>query len=519
MTDVAATVRASLLEHRMVEPGDTIVVAVSGGPDSLSLLHVLSELRGGLRIALHVAHLDHMLRGAESAGEAAFVASTAHAWGLPATVAAIDVRALAESARDNLHQAARVARYQFLSSVAQACGARAVAVAHNADDQAETVLMHLLRGAGPAGLRGMRPVIPWEEWSKIENEELRIENKLSLDAANSQFSILNSQLIRPLLPVTRAAIEAYCAAHGLEPRRDPTNQDRSAVRNRIRHELLPQLIEYNPHIVEALGRTAAICADEHDLALQALAAAWPALARQRAGAVDFDGDAWRSLQPALQRAALRRAYTLLGGRGTLDLAHVEAARAVADGRVGGRAELPGGIPLRVGYGGAFTVGAAREPDAPQLAADAIDLPVPGRAMLARGWAIEVVVRPAPAPDQGAATTATDWEANIDADMIAAPLIVRRRRPGDRYRPAGGRGSRRLQDMFVDAKIPRALRAAWPVVAAGEAIVWAPRLRPAAEVAATPATRRILWVRIIEPAREEPRTTQRVPDQELGREGT
>src|SRR5262245_19470674 len=161
---VAATVRASLLEHRMVEPGDTVVVGVSGGPDSLCLLHVLRELADELEIVLHIAHLDHMLRAAESKAEAAFVIATAHAWSLPVTVGARDVRALAASARANLHEAARAARYEFLASVAQACGARAVAVAHNADDQAETVLMHLLRGAGPAGLRGMRPVTDFGFW-------------------------------------------------------------------------------------------------------------------------------------------------------------------------------------------------------------------------------------------------------------------------------------------------------------------------------------------------------------------
>jgi tRNA(Ile)-lysidine synthetase-like protein len=496
---VAATVRASLLEHQMLALGDTVVVAVSGGPDSLCLLHVLRDLAGELGIALHVAHLDHMLRGAESAADATFVAATAHAWGLPATVVAKDVRALAKSTRANLHQAGRVARYEFLADVAQACDARAVAVAHNADDQAETVLMHLLRGAGPAGLRGIRPVVAWHEWAGIENEKLRIEKSL-LPPANSQFSILNSQLIRPLLLVPRAAIEAYCAAHGLQPRRDPTNQDRSATRNRIRHELLPQLIEYNPHIVEALGRTAAICADEHDLVEQALETAWPALARERLGAVDFDADAWRALSPALQHIALRRAYTLLGGCDTLDLAHVEAAQAAIAQGVGRRAELPGDITIHVNYGGAFTVGAAPEPDAPQLAGDELKLAVPGRSSLARGWVIEAIMCAS-----GAAESIATWEVELDADTIVEPLLVRRRRPGDRYSPAGGRGSRRLQDMFVDAKIPRALRADWPIVVAGEAIVWVPGLRLAAQFAVNSATRRILRLRIIGPIAEEPRT--------------
>jgi tRNA(Ile)-lysidine synthetase-like protein len=489
---VAAIVRASLLEHQMLALGDTVVVAVSGGPDSLCLLHVLRDLAGELGIALHVAHLDHMLRGAESAADATFVAAIAHAWGLPATIVAKDVRALAESTRANLHQAGRVARYEVLADVAQARGARAVAVAHNADDQAETVLMHLLRGAGPAGLRGMRPVVAWHEWG------LGVGG-WGLVHANSPPNP-DLHLIRPLLPVPRAAIEGYCAAHGLQPRRDPTNQDRSATRNRIRHELLPQLIEYNPHIVEALGRTAAICAHEHNLVEQALETAWPALARERPGAVDFDADAWRELPPALQHVALRRAYTLLGGRDTLDLAHVEAAQAAIAQGVGRRAELPGDIIIHVNYGGAFTVGAAREPDAPQLAGDELNLAVPGRSLLARGWAIEAIMCAS-----GAVENIATWEVELDADTIVEPLLVRRRRPGDRYSPAGGRGSRRLQDMFVDAKIPRALRADWPIVVAGEAIVWAPGLRLAAQFAVNSATRRILRLRIIGPTAEEPRT--------------
>jgi tRNA(Ile)-lysidine synthetase-like protein len=515
MNSTAATVRASLVKNRMVEPGDTVVVAVSGGPDSLTLLHILAALRDELGIALHVAHLDHMLRGAESADEAAFVAATARAWNLPVMVAATDVRALAESTRANLHQAGRAARYAFLASVARECGARAVAVAHNADDQAETVLMHLLRGAGPAGLRGMRPVVAWEEWTQKETS--RQADKQKNVVSLSPGLPISPFLIRPLLGVTRATIEAYCAAHQLQPRYDPTNQDRSATRNRIRHELLPRLIEYNPHIVEALGRTAAICAGEHDLALQALAAAWPALAHERVGAVDFNGDAWRALHPALQGAALHRAYTLLGGRDTLDLAHVEAAQAAMAGGVGGRVELPGGMVLSVGYNGAFMIGAAGEPDAPQLAGETVDIPVPGRAWLARGLAIEAIVRPVPVAPEGVAS-AEEWAVDLDADTLAGSLTARRRRPGDRYRPAGGRGSRRLQDMLVDAKIPRALRAAWPVVVVGELIVWVPGLRPAAEFAARPTTRRVLRLRVSAPTGAEPSTTRGAADEELSTEG-
>jgi bifunctional protein TilS/HprT len=488
------SVRAAIAQQHMFAPGDVVVVAVSGGPDSLCMLHMLHTMHTDLGITLHVAHLDHMLRGAESAAEAAFVAATAHEWGLPVTVAAVDVGALARETRDNLHQAARAARYAFLARVAQQQGAHAVAVAHNADDQAETLLMHLLRGAGPAGLRGMRPISDFRflisDFRLIDGDE------------NPKSKIQNPKLVRPLLNITRAEIEHYCAEHGLVPRRDLTNLDHRATRNRIRHELLPLLIEYNPHIVAALGRTAAVCADEHDLVLQALDAAWSALACVRPGAVDFVGEAWRTLHPALQRAALRRAYALLGGDATLELEHVEAARALAAGGVGGRAELPGGVPMTVGYAGAFTLGAALAPHGPQLVGEDAPLPIPGRVVLADGWTIAaaVIAPPALAP-------VSAWEVYLDAEAVAGPLLVRRRRPGDRLRPAGGRGSRRVQDMFVDAKVARALRDAWPLVATSTAVVWAPGLRPASEFVATSATRRAVHLRVCGPNGEVPAMTR------------
>src|SRR5512138_2298231 len=176
MASLIAEVRAYVAAQRLIGPGAPVAVAVSGGPDSLCLLHVLNRLRLDLGFTLHVAHLDHQIRGEESAAEARFVAGLAHDWGLPATVSASDVPALARTQRLNLHAAARLARYTFLAQVAQSIGAQAVAVAHHANDQAETVLLHLLRGAGPDGLRGMRPAVPWQEWSPIENAELRMQN-------------------------------------------------------------------------------------------------------------------------------------------------------------------------------------------------------------------------------------------------------------------------------------------------------------------------------------------------------
>ena len=485
-------VHAWITRQRMLAPGDTVVVGVSGGPDSLCLLHVLVRLREQLGIALHVAHLDHRLRGEESAAEARFVAQTARAWELPATVEAIDVRGQAQERHANLHQAARAARYRFLAATARAIAAHAVAVAHNADDQAETVLMHLLRGAGPAGLGGMRPVVPWEEWGQ-DKETRRQGDKESSSRSLSPGLLVSPSLIRPLLTVTRAEIERYCAEHQLEPRRDPTNADLRYTRNRIRHDLMPKLVEYNPHVVAALGRTAEVCAAEHAFVQQELAAAWPALARLRAGAIDFAGAAWRSLHPALQREALRQAYALLQGGETLDQAHVEAARAAVERGVGRRIELPGGLALQVGYAGSFTLGAPREDDGPQLAGQAAPLPVPGRVALEHGWVI--AAKPCP---PSASLAATPWEVYLDAGALAQPLLVRRRRAGDRMRPSGGRGSRRLQDLLVDAKVPRALRDAWPLVTAAETIIWVAGVCLAEGFAAAPDTAHVVKIWITPP---------------------
>src|SRR5262249_21888476 len=241
----------------------------------------------------------------------------------------------------------------------------------------------------------------------------------------------------PLLTTTRDAIERYCAEHSLEPRRDPSNFDRSATRNRIRHDLLPQLMEYNPHIVAALGRTADICAEEHAFVLVALDAAWPRLAHERDGAIDVDGAAWRALPIALQRAAIRRAHArLCSGAATLGLEHVEQARWLIERGVGGRGELPGGIMLTVGYDSAWTLGAAPGEPGPQLLGDELPLPRQGSAALGDSWVIEVSYAPPPAPQP-----ADNWEVYLDAALVEWPLVARRRRPGDRLRPAGGRGSR------------------------------------------------------------------------------
>jgi bifunctional protein TilS/HprT len=479
---LVARVRAWFAAAQPLPRGAALIVGVSGGPDSLCLLHVLAALREPLGFTLHAAHLNHQLRGADSDADAAFVAATARTWGLPVAVETIDVQAYAQTYRRNLHHAAREVRYRWLADLAHAHDAAAVAVAHNANDQAETVLMHLLRGAGPAGLRGMAAV------STFAAEHLPAER---MDEAPAHAKPL--LLLRPLLTATRAEIEEYCREHGLQPRQDVTNMDMRYTRNRIRHELLPQLATFNPQIVASLGRTAAIAADEHDFLQQSLDAAWPTLAHEQPDAVSFDGAAWHALHPVLQREALRRAYRLMAGDDTLTWERLEQARH-AIGHVGRRVELPGGVRLVTGYHGAFTIErAGRAPvraDVPQLMGDDEQIPLSGRIALANGWMLTVAHG-----DPTQLPRPRGWHIDLDAELLTEPLVLRRRRPGDRIQLPGGLGHRKLQDVFVDARVPQPLRAAWPVIATKSAIIWVPGIKAAAAYVATARTRTVMRIQL------------------------
>lgn len=458
----------------MVQAGQTLIAGVSGGADSLCLLHILAALREQIDFQLHVAHVDHMLRGAESAADAAFVRETAAAWHVPITVETIDVEAQAKAAHLNLHDAARRARYDMFARLAHSINAHAIAVAHTANDQAETVMMHLLRGAATNGLGGMLSVTPLAH----------IVDCASLPHAN------RLQVVRPLLTTTRTEIEAYCKEHGLAPRHDTTNADLSYTRNRIRHELLPELLTYNPRIVEVLGHTADACAEDAAFIQSALDQVWPGLAKIEGNSITFCGAVWNELHAALQRATLRRAYTQLGGTETLAWEHTEHARSLSTLGVGKRMPLPGGIGLRVGYNGDLIFG---EPDehGPQLAQQMLTIEIPGRVELADGWLLEARV-------DDEVFRHDQWHVRLDTNAVQLPLVVRVRQPGDRMRPAGGQGSRRIQDILTDAKIPRSLRDRWPVVADQTRILWVAGLRAAEGALAQAETEHVIEISINPP---------------------
>ncbi|WP_240695556.1 tRNA lysidine(34) synthetase TilS [Candidatus Chloroploca sp. Khr17] len=460
-----------LRRYHLDHPEVLLLVAVSGGPDSLVLLHLLTRLRAQGGSQIHIAHLDHGIRP-EAATEAQYVATLAATWGVPGTFARRDVPNLAKAHAEGLPAAARRARYHFLASTAMEIGADAVVVAHHADDQAETVLLHLLRGAGLAGLRGMREAVPWDAWAPSERSRPTQDGPV---------------LLRPLLAIAREQLLAYASLWQLEPVDDPSNRAERYARTRIR-QLLPILANENPQLVATLGRTAQILADDYAFIQSQLDQIWPNLATVGDGFVALQRKRLLALPLALQRQALRRAAEQLGVT-DLSLALIETARE-AMYHVGRQFQLGHALVLEVEDATLqlSQPGHRQIADVPQLSNDEIHLSVPGAVELGNGWWCFVQEEPPPEPDA--------WWVALDADRLAGSLILRRRRAGDRFRPIGGPGSRKVQDFMVDRKLPRRLRDGWPLLTTPTAIVWLAGLRADERFLASPTTQRTIWVGLV-----------------------
>jgi len=428
-------------------PSAPLLIAVSGGPDSLALLHVLQEIFPAEQLV--AAHLHHGWRE-EADAEAEFVRQTAVSWGIACFIEEVDVVGLAREQALSLEEAGRKARYDFFARLATKIGAKAVAVGHHADDQAETVLMHLLRGSGLAGLRGMLPISPLPGAPDI-------------------------LLLRPLLAVSRAAIEAYCKTYDLQPVFDATNEDTTFFRNRLRHELLPLLAGYNPQIKARLQHMAAVVAADYAFLDELADEKYTAVLRESGSDwLALDRAGWLALPLSLRRAALRRAvWQLRADLRDVGFQPIEQARLVAEkDATGGQTTLPGGLVLTVEYE-RLTI--AADPDVllfdePQIVEDtAVPLPVPGRVQLANGWVIESEL--VSGMDLAHIQSNPDpWTAYVDGGD--EPLFVRGRQPGERLRPLGMSGqSAKLKVMMINRKIPARLREKWPIIDSASGLAW------------------------------------------------
>ena len=437
--------------------GERVLVAVSGGPDSVALLHLLHRLHPDLGLDLGVAHFDHGLRGAQSREEAGFVAGLARSLSLPCYLGQGDTRDAARRERVSLKMAARRLRLQFLKDTCRRHGYQKLALGHTADDQVELFVLRLLRGAGPEGLRGMLAASP-------------------------------EGLVRPLLGVSKDVILAWLSRENLPFRQDPSNLKRDYLRNRVRLDLLPQLRTYNPRINEAVWRTQALLREQEDLLAPLVAQALAAVAE--AGGPDFyrlNLPQFAALPPALQKLVVRailqkflEEYPLSAAQvaGVLDLARA--------GKSGGQISLE---TCRVARAGKELHIFPRLPAPPR---EGGILPgVPG-SFEAGGWHWRLASRAYTADLPLPQKPHVGW---LDQEQVTLPLQVRFFQAGDRFWPQGAAGAKKLQDFLVDCKIPRWLRPHLPLVVSGHRLVWVAGLRVAEDAKLTAASRNVLEIEL------------------------
>jgi len=491
--------------YSLISPEEIVVVGVSGGADSVCLLHVLAKCQKGLGIKLHVAHLNHQLRGVESEADAKYVSDLAGSLGIPITIDRQDVAAYKIEKNCSLEEAARELRYGFLARVAREVGANRIAIGHTRDDQVETILMHILRGTGITGLCGLAPCssMPYDRQG------------MSLRAPTYRGNLL---VIRPLLDIAREETTSYCQEHQLDPRIDSSNHSLSFFRNRLRLQLLPLLRKYNPGVEQALLRLADIAKEDKAFIEQQASKLWDEVARQENNAIYLDRKQLASLPIALQRQLLRAAVTRLAGdTRDIEASHIEAAKTLLNKAVGKRISLPHGFICQGGYDEIVVASTAKQSQPqpcpfPPLPGEFL-LKVPGRTIFP-GWKVMArIVRER--VDEGHCQPLTFCHserseesrpaqtklceaisAHFDLHKTGTELFVRQRRPGDRFQPLGMDMPKKLQEFMIDAKMPRSWRDRIPIVCSPRQIVWIVGWRIDDRVKTTEASKEILRLEFV-----------------------
>lgn len=436
----------AIQRYALLRAGEHVVVAVSGGADSMALLHALHRLRDELGASLVAAHLDHGIRP-DTAEDLAVVWAASEGLGIPLVFDRVDVPAQARAKRLNLEEAARLARRDFLERAAREVGATRIALGHTRSDVAETVLLHLLRGAGPRGLRGILPTtLPY---------------------------------VRPLILVSREDARAFCQVEGIPFRDDPTNDDRRLLRNAIRLEVLPILSRFNPQAEETLARAARLCGDAEEALIWTADLALAEVSR----AEGLDLELLCALPLSVQALAVRRAAEAVGV--TLEERHVvEVLDALGAGR--GEVHLLDGAAARIGSG---LLSFGQTTGLP-IAKRAWALPLNGEGKIEElGWAfrLSAVPRPENLVPQGPLV------AHFDPRRVVLPLVVRPPRAGDRLRPLGMEGTKRVRDLLMEARVPRWERARWPLLCDERGIAWVVGVRVSDDHRVMPDATEVLTV--------------------------
>ncbi|MGH2509149.1 MAG: tRNA lysidine(34) synthetase TilS, partial [Ktedonobacteraceae bacterium] len=472
--------------HQLLPAQGTIVVAVSGGADSLCLLHLLLQLCGpGKRyptVELHAAHLNHLLRGTEGAHDAQAVASMLANYAVPFTLGEIDVVALAQAEKRSLEDAARVARYRFLREVAQG---RLIAVAHHADDQVETLLLHWLRGSGLSGLVGMLP--------------------------------RQQDIIRPLLEITHAETVTYCQKYQMTPLEDLSNDDPRFLRNRLRHEVLPLLQELNPGLQRTLLRNAEVVRVDLAWLETQVDSHWASIVvAEQEHAIKLDVPTLLTLPLSLQRHLLRRVTAhLCTGQSPLESRHLLLIEQLLNKQQGSELHLPQHLRART-QNHALIVERSNsipQPVASQSGENTAILPIPGTTQVpgttwqarAEVVPIQLVVKmrqDLQQANRGRLASTAQYHVSLDGQSLGTHLLVRTKRPGDRIQPLGMLAEKKVQDIFVDQHVPRATRATIPLFFSDKHCLWVAGSCLDHRVRLTDATQQIVHLSI-QPIEPEP----------------
>lgn len=452
--------------EKLFEPGDRIVVAVSGGPDSMALLHLLHRLSLHWEWQLVAGHVNHQFRKQESEREAEFVSNWAKELGVPCEVGVIDVPTYIRETGDNAQNAAREKRFGFLSEVAGRYQAGKIALAHHADDQAETVLMRIIRGTGPAGLSGISYNKTWR----------------------------GLQLIRPLLGVYKDELEAYCREESIPFFVDSSNAERKYFRNQIRLDVLPSLKSFNPNIAESLNRLSLMARDEEDyLTREAEAVFERIVSTRKNGEASFSGKAFSDLHVALQRRLIKLILNYLNScADSVDFTSIESMRSAI------LKEAPSNLTLDVSDQIRFfkeydRVSLVKEYNPTAAFEYTLDFSSRGFEIANEGIYAEYFLSE---EKVNVGESSSYEQAVFDYDQLHCPLSIRNRRNGDRMQVYGLNGSKKVKDIFIDKKIAPRKRDLMPLVVDAESrVLWIPGIKRSAHAVVTEDTTRYLYIRI------------------------
>jgi tRNA(Ile)-lysidine synthase len=426
----------TVADNELLPKGGAVVVAVSGGPDSVALLHILHSLKDQLKTCLVAAHLNHMIRGAAANNDERYVAALCKKLGIELRTERVDVPKRAKAEKLSLEDAARRCRYEFLEGVAEERGAAKIAVGHTVDDNIETVLMRLVVGTGTRGLLG----IP----------------------------VSRGKIIRPLLNATRADTHSYCREHRLKPRIDESNFDVKYLRNRIRHKLIPVLKSINPNFMQAIRQATEILAKDYDyLAWISLKALHGARIGSEKGSVRLDADKVLMYPDSIKRYVIREAIEeVKGDLENIAFGHIKDIMSKIGAEKKWRLSLPGG--MIAGGNADFLEISRAKPESEKTSPFNYKLTVPGEVVVVEaGLRLKAAISAVPKNLR----TKNRARVLVDLNKTGSVLHVRSRKIGDRFSPLGIRAAKKLKDFLINEKVPLEKRDLIPIVESRGKIVW------------------------------------------------